>query len=109
MKYAGNPKINAINGINENIVIQRARNNMAVDSGDVARFVTGEIKLSVLKLYEVNGNVKIVADIVTIKEDTIIFKDFIKNLNLLMLFNFDIILLFKSAVETIPKVAANES
>ena len=102
-------------------MIHRAKNSKAVISGEVKRFVTGEIKLKVLKLYEINGSVKTVADIVTIKEDMIIVRSLVEIFNTLQgmpplafreftpPFIFAAILLIKLFADIIPAVAENES
>jgi hypothetical protein len=54
---------------------------MGVTRGAVNRFVSGDIRLSVLKLYAVNGSVKKMAASEMPKEDTSIFKIRFINLN----------------------------
>ena len=98
-----------ITGINEKSMIHSDKNNIAVIRGAVNRFVTRDIKLKVLKLYAINGSVNTVADIVIIKDVKTIFKSFITTLNLFMLFNFDMSLLFNPVVSIIPKVAENDN
>jgi hypothetical protein len=80
-KYKGTPKINDIEeiyGTKEKNISKIANSKIKVINGETIKLIKGDIKLNVLKLYEVTGKVNTVAASVTNNDETnakIIFRE----------------------------------